>query len=389
MSVGGLAAQVFGYCTGLDRDRYDVALVTGRSDPHEARALEFLGPATFPIHFIEEVGRQVGVADAHALVKLRLVVRQFRPDIVHTHAAKAGTLGRLAAVLGGTPIRVHSFHGHVFHGYFSPAVSGAIVAFERTLGLATTAVIVPGESQRAEIGDRFRIVPRGKIFVAPYGIDFSVGSPTLSRDAARAHFGVTSRFVLGALGRMAPIKNQALMMDAFARMRQATGFDAQLLMVGEGECREALERQAVALQLGNAVVFRTWEPDLARVYAAIDQLVISSLNEGMPVAALEAMAAGVPVVATAVGGVVDLVRPRETGWLVPSKDPEALARAMGDALVDPDRPAILDRARREVTGRHSFANACAEIGRIYETVLSRKPSRSPDGAATAAGNPGT
>lgn len=372
LNVGGIATQVLGYCGGLDRDRYDVLLVTGRVGRHEAEALEYLGGSPCTTHVIDELGRSVGGADAVAFLKLRRLVRDFRPDIVHTHAAKAGTLGRLAAVAARAPIRVHSFHGHVFHGYFSPLVSRGIVAFERGLGLMTSAVMVPGASQRAEIGERFRIVPLAKIHVAPYGVDAATVRPREHRDVLRRRFGLTARFVIGALGRMAPIKNQTLLIKAFASLRRsASAPDVQLLLVGDGECREALERQAADLQLGDAVRFRTWEPDLASVYGAIDILAVSSLNEGMPVAALEAMTAGVGVVSTAVGGVVDVIRDGETGWLVPSNDVSALASALSLALVDPRRPAIVERARAHVSERHSFVRACAELALVYEALLAR------------------
>lgn len=384
LNVGGIATQVLGYCAGLDRSRYEVALVTGRIGPHEAEALTYFGGSPCPLHVVDELGRSIGPSDATALFKLRQIVRTFKPDIVHTHAAKAGTLGRLAALTARVPIRVHSFHGHVFHGYFSPWVSRAIVAFERTLGKITSAVVVPGASQRAEIGERFRIVPPSKVHVAPYGVDQSAIGARGHRDAVRRRFGLTSPFVVGAVGRMAPIKNQALLVEAFAEMRRSPSSpDAQLLLVGNGECRQALERQVADLKIAHAVRFRTWEPDLASVYEAMDLLAISSLNEGMPVAALEAMAAGVGVVSTAVGGVVDLIRDRETGWLVPSNDARALASALAGALVDPHRPAIVERAQAHVHEHHSFARACIELSRVYEALLARS-TRFAAGAAVVA-----
>ncbi|MBM3752244.1 MAG: glycosyltransferase family 4 protein [Acidimicrobiia bacterium] len=364
-NVGGIATQVFGYCEGLTAAGHEVTLVTGRVGPHEADAFEVVGRPACRIEVLPDLGREVAVSDARAIVAMTRLLRQMRPDVVHTHAAKAGTVGRVAARLAGVPIRVHSFHGHVFRGYFSPMVSRVVAAIERGLGLMSSAVLVPGESQAVEIADRYRIVPRRKIRVVPYGVPISTGGPT--RAAARAHFGLTASKVIGAVGRMAPIKNQDLLLDAFILLRaQPAGADTQLLIVGDGECRDGLEQRVRAAGLADAVKLFRWEPDLAATYAAMDVLAISSRNEGMPVTALEAMAAGVPVASTAVGGVVDLVRPGETGWLVPADaTPQQFADMLAGVLESPDVAAVAGRARTYIDTHHSFAAACAGLTRVY------------------------
>ena len=370
LNVGGLSAQVLAYCAGLARSGHEVVLATGRIGPDEANALDIIGEPPCPIHVINEIGRGVKSADAAAFFKLRRIVRAVRPDIIHTHAAKAGALGRIVAVAARVPVRVHSFHGHVFHGYFSPLVSRAVVGVERALGRLTSAVLVSGESQRRELSERFHIVPAAKIYVTPYGVGLAAVASEPERIAAKRHFGLRARYVIGSVARMVPIKNLALLVDAFARIRNsANAPEAELLLVGDGECRQALQQQAAERGLADQVVLTGWESDLAQVYAALDVLAISSLNEGMPVAALEAMAAGVHVVSTAVGGVVDLIRDGETGWLVPSEDVDALSSALGRALVDPRGAEMTARARAMVGARHSFENACAELSRVYEMLL--------------------
>ncbi len=369
LNVGGIATQVFGYCEGLRKLGYDVELVTGHIEAHEEDATAFLGTPPCPTHTVRELGRAVdALSDLRALRQTRELIRRFRPDVVHTHAAKAGTIGRLAAVSAGVPVRVHSFHGHVFHGYFRPAVSRGVVLFERQMGRLTSAIAVPGESQRREMADRFRIAPANKIAVTPYGVDLATYDRRHDRDAMRAAFGVTARYAVGAIGRMAPVKNQALLVNAFAALR-ARRDDVQLLLLGDGECREALAEQAGRLGLEGAVIFRSWEPDLSRVYAALDVLAISSLNEGMPVAALEAMASGVAVVSTAVGGVVDLITDRETGWLVPSGEAPALTAALDASLDDNARAAIVGRAAVLVRDRHSFDRASEALAAVYDRLL--------------------
>lgn len=369
LNVGGIATQVYGYCEGLRALGYDVELVTGHIEAHEEEAAAFLGAPPCPTHAVRELGRAVDAfSDLRALAETRRIIRRFRPDVVHTHAAKAGTIGRLAAVSARVPVRVHSFHGHIFHGYFRPLVSRGVVTFERQMARLTSAIAVPGESQRREMADRFRIAPARKVVVTPYGVDLRMYGARHDGAAIRREFGLTSRYVIGAIGRMAPVKNQALLLEAFADLR-ARRQDVSLLLVGDGECREALERQAAGRHLAGAIAFRTWEPDLSRVYAALDVLAISSLNEGMPVAALEAMASGVAVVSTAVGGVVDLIADGDTGWLAPSGGRTALTAALDAALDDEARGATVARALTFVRDRHSFDRASSALAAIYDRLL--------------------
>lgn len=366
----------------MARRGYDVGLVTGHLEPHEASALQLVGGPSCPLHTLDDLGRGVGGADVRAFAELLRLIRRVRPDVVHTHAAKAGTLGRLSAAAAGVPIRVHSFHGHVFHGYFGPAVSAGIRLFERTLGLTTSAVLVPGASQKIEIARRFGIVPERKIVVAPYGVDSACLRSPLEKAEARRRLGVTARFAIGAVGRMAPIKNQRLLVAAFALLRRLPGApEVQLVLAGEGECRDALVAQVKDLGLEQEVRFQPFQQSLASLYAGLDVLAISSLNEGMPVAALEAMWAGVAVVSTAVGGVVDLVRDGETGWLVPSGNRDALAHALRASLTSGDRAKIIEAARCHVENHHTFEHACDALAGVYESLLARAVSPGPMRAA--------
>jgi glycosyltransferase involved in cell wall biosynthesis len=205
--------------------------------------------------------------------------------------------------------------------------------------------------------------------VARYGIDTAAYSVLPSRASARAHFGLSAPLVVGALGRMTPIKNQRVLVDAVAQLVRE-GVPVQLLLVGDGECRTALERQVAALGLEDSVRFHHWQPDLRVVYAALDLLVIPSKNEGMPIAALEAMASGVGVVASAVGGLVDLVQDRVTGWLVPPDDVAALSLAIDGALRDTaTRARIAQDARAFVRQHHDLKATCERVAALYDELV--------------------
>ena len=372
LNVGGIAHQVLGLCAGLDADKFECTLVTGTSGRFEGEMLEFVDDQPGRLHVIPEMGRAVFLRDLPAFVKLVRLLRRLRPDIVHTHAAKAGALGRLAACLARVPVRVHSYHGHVFRGYFHPVAEAVIVRIERFLGRLTSVVLLPSESQRDEIVSAFRIVPAGKTRVVRYGIPVDEISALPDRAEARTRFGLTAPLVVGMLGRMAPIKNHALTVEAFARLRSTPDApDVQLLLAGEGETREALERQVERLALGDRVRFHGFQRDLRDVYAALDLLVISSKNEGVPIAALEAMAAGVPLVVTAVGGLVDLVRDGENGWLTPPDDPDRLAGTLRSALASrSDRRRVAGAARLEVGARYRADRIHREIEAVYLEALS-------------------
>ena len=374
LNVGGLANQVLAVCEGLDADAFEVNLITGQTSRSEGKMLDYLsGGSSFGLHQIAQLGRRPGIDDLLAFVKLVALLRKLRPQIVHTHAAKAGVLGRLASFVAAVPVRVHSYHGHVFRGYFNAVISELIVRFERLLGGVTDQVLVPSESQREEIGTEFRVVPRERVRVVPYGIPTADFQVPFDRSAARAHFGLTRPLVIGALGRMVAVKNQRVLVEAFALLRQS-GHDAvELLLVGDGDCRAALQQQVKDLGLTDAVTFHGWQPDLRVVYAAIEVLSIPSLNEGMPIAALESMAAGVPVVASAVGGLKDLIRHGDTGWLVPANDVNALADTLAQVLSDgPLRAGVASRAREHVVSNYDVKSTCDRMASLYRELATAK-----------------
>lgn len=373
LNVGGLARLVLVACDRLDRSRFEPMLVTGRLADGEADILQLEKRDASGVRVIPELGRNPSPMDDLSAVRaLYAVVREFRPHIVHTHAAKAGTLGRLAATAAHVPVRVHSYHGHVFSGYFSPLVSRGVVGVERVIGRLTTAIAVPGESQAHEIADVYRIVPRRKVHVVPYGVDIAFYGALPDRAAVRRKFGLPpSARVIGAVGRMAPVKNHALLIDAFDRLAARKGQDdLHLLIVGGGECRPEIEARAARSQAASRIHFTGWVEDLREAYAAIDVLALTSFNEGMPVAVMEAMAAGVPVVSTRAGGVIDLIVSGENGLLVDDFDPATLAAALDRELADAAlRERLAQRAKADVGARHSDDAHVGALERLYETLL--------------------
>ena len=363
MNVGGPALQVTGLVQGLDAQRFDHRLVTGSVGVGEADYVELRAPG-LPLTKVRGLGRAPDpLDDLRALRALHQVVRDFRPHIVHTHTAKAGVLGRLAARAAGVPALVHTFHGHLLHGYFSPTVTRGVVQVERALGRATTRLVAVGGQVRddllsAGIGrpDQFVVVPPG------------IALPEQpSRTAARDALGLPEEAVVAVLvARLTSIKRPERFVDV-ARRLAASHPSAIFAVVGEGELLSSLQAGAPA-----NMRFLGWRADVETVYAAADLAVLTSDNEGMPVSLIEAALCGVPAVATRVGSVGEVVLDGISGWLC-APDTDALAEAVAAALSDRDRLSHAGRAARaHATAAFSRARLVADTERLYEDIAVEK-----------------
>ena len=358
LNIGGPAPHVTDLAKGLNPVRFQTRLVTGQISASEGDMSDLARGLDWQV--IPELGRDLApLADAVTLLKLGSLIRRYRPHIVHTHTAKAGAVGRVAARLAGVPVVVHTFHGHTFRGYWGRLGSRLAVTTERALALFADRLIAVSDRVRDDLIE-FRIAPPKKIVTVPLGLD-------LAPFTAVARTPGDSGPTIGIIGRLVPIKNHRLFLD-MARRLIADGFVGRFVIVGDGELRATLEREAA--DLGNRISFTGWRRDLPQTYAALDVVVNTSLNEGTPVALIEAMAAGIPVVATAVGGVPDVVRHGETGWLAPSGDAAALADSVKLALTGGDR--LVARARAEVLQRFSKERLVTDMERLYDSLLQEK-----------------
>jgi glycosyltransferase involved in cell wall biosynthesis len=305
--------------------------------------------------------------------------------VIHTHTAKAGTVGRLAACLFNITRRrhrrclvVHTFHGHVLTGYFRPATNVAVRLAERTLARITDRVVTISPAQRDDIVTRFKIASAARTTVVPLGLDLDRLARLDPRAShLRGRFGIPEQaLVVGYVGRFVAIKDLATLVRAFARVAGKRP-DAVLLLAGDGPVRPDVEALVAALTLQKQVRLAGWIEDLAPLYATMDICALSSLNEGTPIALIEAMAAGKAVVATAVGGVADVVEHERTGLLVPPQNPEALAEALVRLAADPGERSRMGAAGREaVVGRFSAGRLVDDIDRLYTSALAQKRSRS-------------
>ena len=371
LNIGGPAIHTILLTTGLNNEVFESILVTGMEGKREGNMLDLAAAKGVEPIVIRELRRNVDPKDGLiALFKLYRLIRRERPQIVHTHTATAGLLGRLAAKLAGVPIILHTFHGHVLRGYFSPLRSKALVWMERLLACLSDRVVTVSEGQRRELAG-YGIAPLEKIAVVPLGFELE------ALLACESHRGELHRELglsdddklIGIVARLVPIKNHHLFLQAAELVAEAVP-QARFLVVGDGELREELEAYASDLRLDGRVFFTGWRRDLPCLYADLDVVALTSINEGTPVSIIEAMAAGVPVVATAVGGVPDVVVNGETGYLVKAGDVKGLAEAITELLRNSEKARGMGRKGREaVYPKFAAQTLIANVEQLYSDLL--------------------
>jgi glycosyltransferase involved in cell wall biosynthesis len=384
LNIGGPARHAVILSERLAAKGFDTLLVHGTPAADEGSFEGLLTSRAVRAVRVPGLGRRVNAAgDLVAFWHLLRLLFREAPDILHTHTAKAGAIGRVAGTLYNVTrsrerrcILVHTFHGNVLSGYFGAIGTAASRSVERMLGRLTDRIVTVSERQRDEIVDRFQIGSAPNVSVVPLGLDLDelVDIDTPDR-RLRIELGWESAdFVVGYVGRLVSIKNLGMLISAFA-MFGRTHPNARLLVVGDGELRRTLERQAQDLGVQPLTRFLGWRHDLPRVYGAMDVVALTSRNEGTPVALIEALAAGVPVIATDVGGVADVVRPNETGLLIPTDDASSLACALRRLADDAaERRTMGQRGRRDVANRFGAERLVADVAAMYDQLLRERNS---------------
>ena len=344
LNVGGPARHVVWLTAGLQPMGCETVLVAGVVPPGEDDMSYFAKAAGVTPLILTQMSREVSPKDLLTVWHLYRLMRREQPDIVHTHTAKAGTVGRLAgfmyrwltpSALIGKPRAcrfVHTYHGHVFHSYYGPLKTKLFLMIERILAsLVTDRIVVVSEQQRAEINERFHVGRRTRFAVIPLGLDLSAfANWEARRPQLRHELGFNDNDILvGIVGRLTEIKNVDLFLRAAARFKENNSYNddgggtgvppvttrkmrvprVRFLIIGDGKLRPQLEARAKQLRLDDDVLFLGMRSDAENFYPALDIVALTSLNEGTPLTLIEAMANARPVIATAVGGVVDLLGP--------------------------------------------------------------------------------
>ena len=403
LNVGGPAKHVVWLTAGMKNSECETVLVAGTVPPGEDDMGYFAEESGVKPLFIPEMSREISLQDAVTIWKLyRLFVRE-RPDIVHTHTAKAGTVGRVAGIfyrwmtprtLIGRPRLcrfVHTYHGHIFHSYYGRLKTRMFVKIERALArLVTDRIVAISEQQRREINEEFRVGRADQFAVIPLGLDTRLFADSKNRrQRFRDELGAGQNDILvGIVGRLTEIKNHTLFLRAAATFKEAAGGNPRagtgrirFVIIGDGNLRADLENQTRALGLSEDVVFTGTRRDPEFFYPALDVVALTSRNEGTPLTLIEGMLNARPVIATGVGGVVDLLgevvtdktsgTPQyavcERGIRVCTDDPRGFAAGLAHLINDAElRQSLGESARLFVERNYSKEKLLADVSSLYQ-----------------------
>jgi glycosyltransferase involved in cell wall biosynthesis len=391
--MGGPALHVSYLSAGLRERGYETILVAGsvgQGEQSMAYVAEELG---VPVVTIPHLHREISpVRDLLATIRLARIIRADRPAILHTHTAKAGAVGRAAALLAGRrrpPIIVHTFHGHVLRGYFGRFWTGVFRLLERWLARVTDVLVAVSPEVRDELV-AFGVAPASKFRVIRLGIELDerVDRDGAARAETRRVLGIEEdRFLVGWIGRMTAVKRTDVVLESFRRLRD-DGVDAVLCMVGDGPDRRSVEELAGELGIIRDCLFPGYQENVGPFFAAFDVFVLPSGNEGTPVTAIEALASGCPVVATRVGGVPDVVDDGTDGFLVPPGAVDELATRLAELATDPGlRARMGDAGQARMRTRYAVDRLIDDIDRLYRDLLAQKGIDPVPASAAGAGTP--
>src|SRR4051794_26091148 len=376
LNVGGPAIQALTLTRRLEPLGYETTLIRGAEAPREGNMDRLADELGVLPRRVGSLRRELGPRDLRALIEITAAVRRVRPDVLHTHTAKAGTIGRLAAMLAGDAapaVRVHTFRGHVLSGYFSARKERLYTAIERGLARSTTRLVAVSDQVRSDLL-RLGVGPPAKIETVPLGFDlapFQVDPVERARRraAVRDELGIAAdALVVTLVARLVPIKRVDRFLRVAAKLRDLDS--VRFLIVGDGELAKELEASDSARPMADRLVWAGLRGDMPAVMSASDVVALTSDNEGTPVSLIEAQAAGVPVVGTNVGGVADAVADGRTGVLVPADDEDAFAEALRTVLLDRELAERLGAAGPEhVRARFSIDRLVRDIDGLYRRLL--------------------
>lgn len=386
-NIGGPTYNV-AYLTKYMPPEFETLLVGGQHEESEEGSSHILSDLGIEPVIIGDMKREIGLRDDYAAYrKLRYIIHKFKPDIVHTHASKAGALGRLAAKNEGVPLIFHTFHGHVFHSYFGKAKTYFFKSVERRLALSTDRIIAISEGQKQELSADHKICPADKISVIPLGFDLAKfwTDAEAKRSSFRQHYGLMNdEIAVGIVGRLVPVKNHDLFLEAAARIVKSSTAKVRFFIIGDGEMRDDLLQRAESMGLntvympeGNTphqVVFTSWIKNVDWAMAGLDMVVLTSFNEGTPVSLIEAQAAGKPVVSTRVGGIENIVIEGESALLSENNNADQLTANMLSLIENKSlREEMAQAGLPFVREKFHYSRLVSDMSELYSSMLTGVP----------------
>lgn len=378
LNIGGPAIHAVLLTRDLNDTEFESRLISGAVSKNEGD-MGYITPSynVKPV-YISSLKREIHpFSDLMACYRIFKYVRRYKPDIVHTHTAKAGTLGRIAAILANVPVRVHTFHGHVFHGYFSTSSTQFFIFIERMLAKFTDAIIAISKGQKEEIVEKYKITNPESCHIIRLGFDLEKFlNSAHKKDVFRKRFNFKEDDILvGIAGRLIPIKNHKMFIDAAGHINKNAGKNIidkiKFVIVGDGEMKKELLAYSRFKGLQKKIFFTGWVKDIDEVYAGLDIVALTSINEGTPVSLIEAMSSSKPVASTNVGGVKDAVG--DIGVLVDIRDHERMADKILELARSGEKREKLGRLGRDfVRNNYSKGRLIFELKELYRDLLSKK-----------------
>ncbi len=386
INLGGPVLNV-SYLTKYLAPDFETNLIVGVKDEEEEDGSFVAKNLGLEYTEIPSMMRAVNLKkDWQAYTDIKKIIREFKPDIVHTHAAKSGAIGRLAAIACHVPVIVHTFHGHVFHSYFGKLKTYLFLLVERYLARKSTRVIAISTKQKEELITQFNICAPDKMVVIPLGLDlekFYAGQES-KRKTFRLDYQIQDdEIAIGIIGRIVPVKNHVLFIEAIKLVLNQTKKKVRIIIVGDGDLRKSLCQQLNQYKIAynyfpenknrETVTFTSWLTEMDEVYAGIDIVALSSLNEGTPVSLIEAQAANKPIVSTDVGGVRDVVLENETGFITPSGDAESFSTALLKLTENDSLRALMGaKGYNHVKDRFDKSRLVNDVRHLYYELLKEK-----------------
>ena len=373
------------YLTKYLSSQFETLLIVGEKEDHEQNAYFLAEQMGITPVLLPDMGRSIHpFKDYKAYKKVQQIIKEFKPDIVHTHSAKPGAVGRLAASSLNIPAIVHTYHGHVFHSYFGKLKTKFIINTERFLARKSHALIAISDQQRNELTEEFHIADRTKFKVIPLGFELKKFSENQleKRKKFRTEFNLRDdEIAVGIIGRLVPIKNHNLFLEGVSYVLNCTSKKIKAFIIGDGETRQALESRAEQLKIpfshdhdpNASLIFTSWRNDIDVINAGLDIIALTSLNEGTPVSLIEAQAANKPIVSTRVGGISDIVLENETALLsgvhdVTSFQENLLRLVENDEL----RNSFKKKGADHVQKKFSVERLANDMAGLYYELLSKE-----------------
>lgn len=377
LNIGGPAIHTTLLTREFDNDEFESRLVCGRISRDEGDMSYLAGSYGIEPVYVPTLKRRINpLSDLLAFCRIFMLILKYKPDIVHTHTAKAGVLGRAAAILAGVPVKVHTFHGNIFQGYFDDKDSRLFLLIERFLAGFSDAVITVSKTQKEDIVRKYSVVSSEKCHVITLGFDLEKFlEPRDKKRAFRNKFNFKdSDILIGIVGRFAPIKNHKMLINTIEFISKHANENLRerikFIIVGDGRMKSEILAYSRFKGVRDKILFTGWVKETDELYAGLDIVVLTSMNEGTPVSLIEAMASSRPVVATEVGGVKDTIG--RVGSLVESGNYKAMAEKLLELAASSEKREDLGRRGRElVKGTYSKERLTRELGQLYKDLISQ------------------